>query len=79
MGNEADRILRPISTSGLKGKEATAHSTPTFFTFGRSSPLKKQTNKQLLEEFFILAVTLVSALTGFKPDAVEGSLESYQV
>lgn len=72
-------MLRTISTSGPEGKEATAHSAPAFFTFGRSQLLKKQTNKQLFEEFLILAVTLVSALTGFKPDVVEGSLESYQV
>lgn len=39
----------------------------------------KQTNKQLFEEILILAVTLIRALTGFKPDAVEGSLGSDQV
>lgn len=77
--NQADRILSSSSTSGLEGKEVTAHRAPTFFTFGRSHLLNKQTNKQLFEEILILVVTLIRALTGFKPDAVEGSLESYQV
>lgn len=40
--------LRSISTSGPQGKEATAHSVPTIFTFGRSRLLRKQTNKQTI-------------------------------
>lgn len=35
--------LRSISTPGPQGKEATAHSVPTIFTFGRSRLLRKQT------------------------------------
>lgn len=44
--NQVDRILSSGSTSGLEGKEVTAHRAPTFFPFGRSPLLNKQTNKQ---------------------------------
>lgn len=44
--NQVDKILSSSSTSGLEGKEVTADRAPTFFTFGRSPLLNRQTNKQ---------------------------------